>query len=117
MAEFRDLIIWQDSIKLVKDVYNLVQNFPKEEIFGISSQMKRSAVSIPSNIAEGKGRQTKKEFVNYLHISLGSLYELKTQLIIAKELDFIKDFDGIEKNINRLEKMINSLIKRNKNAK
>ena len=117
MAEFRDLIIWQDSIKLVKDVYNLVQNFPKEEIFGISSQMKRSAVSIPSNITEGKGRQTKKEFVNYLHISLGSLYELKTQLIIAKELDFIKDFDGIEKNINRLEKMINSLIKRNKNAK
>ena len=117
MAEFRDLIIWQDSIKLAKDVYNLVKDFPKEEIFGISSQMKRSAVSIPSNIAEGKGRQTKKEFVNYLHISLGSLYELKTQLIIAKELDFIKDFDDIEKNINRLEKMINSLIKRNKNAK
>ena len=117
MAEFRDLIIWQDSIKLVKDVYNLVKDFPKEEIFGLSSQIKRSAVSIPSNIAEGKGRQTQKEFINYLHISLGSLYELKTQLIIAKELKFIKNFQDIEKDINRLEKMINSLIKRKKDAK
>ncbi len=117
MAEFRDLIIWQDSIKLVKDVYNLVKGFPKEEIFGLTSQIKRAVVSIPSNIAEGKGRQTKKEFVNYLHISLGSLYELKTQLIIAKELKFIEDFNEIEKNIEKLEKMINSLIRRNKNAK
>ena len=117
MAEFRDLIIWQDSIKLVKDIYDLVRYFPKDEIFGLTSQIKRSAVSIPSNIAEGKGRQTKKEFVNFLHISLGSLYELKTQLIIAKELKIIEDFNDIEKDINRLEKMINSLIKRNKNAK
>ncbi len=109
---FEDLKIWQKGMELVKLIYKITLNFPQNEIFALTSQIRRSAISIPSNIAEGKGRGSTKEFVNFLHISLGSLYELKTQIDIAKSLSYVdnKDFSIIDDKIIELDKMINSLI-------
>ena len=80
----KDLDVWKESILLVKDIYEISSNFPKEEIYGLTLQIRRNATSIPSNIAEGAARNTKKEFLKFLYIALGSLSELETQLIIAK---------------------------------
>jgi four helix bundle protein len=85
----KDLDVYKNSIELVKSVYALTRSFPKDELFGISSQMRRAAVSIPSNIAEGAARQSDREFVHFLYISLGSLSELDTQVDISEELKFI----------------------------
>jgi len=114
MNSYRDLIVWQKSMLLVTAIYKITANFPEDEKFGISSQIKRSAVSVPSNIAEGYGRNYKKDYARFLQISRGSLYECQTQLEIAVNLNFI----GIEdlKEINNVslevEKMLNSLIKK-----
>jgi four helix bundle protein len=78
----KNLKIWQNSIHLVIEVYNLTRAFPKEELYGLSSQMRRAAISVPSNIAEGAARKNKTEYLQFLYISLGSLSELETQLII-----------------------------------
>ena len=91
ITSYKDLLIWQKGIKLVVLVYKLTEKFPKEEIYSLSSQVKRASISIPSNIAEGFGRRTDKSFGHFLNISRGSLNELETQLIIAKELGFIRD--------------------------
>jgi four helix bundle protein len=80
---FRDLIVWQKSMVVVTDVYRITGRFPREEMFGLTSQMRRCAVSIPSNIAEGYGRQATGDYICFLQIALGSLYELQTQLEIA----------------------------------
>ncbi len=85
----KDLDVYKKSIELVKSVYAITGTFPKDELFGISSQMRRAAVSIPSNIAEGAARQSDREFVHFLYISLGSLCELDTQVDISEELGFI----------------------------
>ena len=87
----RDMEVYKHSMLLVKDVYVLTKSFPKEEVYGLVSQMKRAAVSIPSNIAEGCGRRTDKELHNFLNIALGSLIELETQLEIAIMLEFVQD--------------------------
>jgi len=84
MHNFKDLRVWQKSIELTTDIYKLLASFPTDEKFGLISQLKRAAVSVPSNIAEGAGRNSNKEFNHFLSISLGSLFELKTQLIISK---------------------------------
>ncbi|MFQ6610860.1 MAG: four helix bundle protein [Fidelibacterota bacterium] len=84
----KDLDIWKMSISLVKDIYFLTSTFPKEEKYGLITQMKRAAVSIPSNISEGAARNSRREYIQFLYISLGSLSELETQLIIADELDY-----------------------------
>ena len=84
MHNFKDLRVWQKSIQLTTDIYKLLASFPTDEKFGLISQLKRAAVSVPSNIAEGAGRNSNKEFNHFLSISLGSLFELKTQLIISK---------------------------------
>jgi four helix bundle protein len=110
MATYKNLIVWQKSMQLVKEIYNLCKNFPQTEIYGLTSQIKRSAVSIPSNIAEGRGRGTKKEFIQFLQIALGSTYELQTQIEIAKMLNFNGEYIKIENLLNEIEKMINSLI-------
>lgn len=89
----KDLDVWQEGIELVTKVYAVVQDFPKEEKFGLVDQIKRASVSIPSNIAEGAARNSKKEFIHYLHIALGSLSELETQLTIASKLNFLKNTD------------------------
>ncbi|WP_246831067.1 four helix bundle protein [Nautilia sp. PV-1] len=107
---YRNLIVWQKSMKLVKEIYKITMVFPDEEKFGLTSQIKRAAVSVPSNIAEGKGRGTNKDFIYFLYIALGSLYELQTQLELANELGFVKSIDAIDTLSVEIEKMINALI-------
>lgn len=114
IKSYKDLLIWQKGITIVKLVYQIVKTFPQEEIYALSSQLKRASVSIPSNIAEGYGRNTDK-FSNFLDISRGSLFELETQLIISKELGFISDekiYQEILIQIEEESKMINSFSKK-----
>ncbi|API87075.1 four helix bundle protein [Francisella uliginis] len=109
-SSYRDLVVWQKAMELTKQVYVITNDFPKEEVYGLTSQIKRSSISIPSNIAEGKGRNTDKEFVRFLQISLGSLYELQTQLELAKSFKYINDIENILKLSIEIEKMLNKLI-------
>ncbi|MCK3683170.1 four helix bundle protein [Maribellus sp. YY47] len=113
MKDFKNLKIWQKGINLVVDIYQTSQNFPTEELYGLTSQMKRSAVSIPSNIAEGSGRNSDKDFSRFLDISLGSSFELETQIIIAHKLSFINDekFKELTDDIQEEQKMITGLQK------
>ena len=83
---YRDQFIWKRGIQLSVNCYRLTEKFPKSELYGLTSQIRRASVSVPSNIAEGYGRRTKNEYIHFLHIALGSLRELDTQLIIAKEV-------------------------------
>jgi four helix bundle protein len=105
---FRQLKICKEGIKLVKSVYTLTYKFPSDERFNLTSQLRRCAVSIPSNIAEGTSRSSNKAFSHFLEISLGSLFELETQLILSHELEFLNNesFLEIEKKIIELQKMI-----------
>lgn len=107
---FKDLKMWQKGVEIVKDVYLLTKKFPKEELYGLTSQMRRSSISIPSNIAEGFKRSHNKEYKQFLSITQGSLAELETQLIIAKELGYIKDneLDNIAEKIDHEAKMVTS---------
>jgi four helix bundle protein len=89
--DYTKLDVWLESRKLVNTVYELTKQFPKEEIYGLTNQMRRCAVSIPSNIAEGCGRQTSKDTINFLHISRGSLYELETQFFLASDQNYIEE--------------------------
>ena len=93
MQNFKDLVIWNQGIELAVKAYDLTRQLPKEEIYGLTSQIKRAVVSIPSNIAEGCSRETKNDFKRFLQISLGSAYELETDLIIAERLRFIKSVE------------------------
>ena len=113
MHNFKDLRVWQKSIQLTTDIYKLLASFPTDEKFGLISQLKRAAVSVPSNIAEGAGRNSNKEFNHFLSISLGSLFELETQLIISKNLNLINSDSLLEMNnkISELQKMVFSLKK------
>ena len=106
----KNLDVWNLSIKLVKEIYGVIGNFPKEETYGLASQIRRSAVSIPSNIAEGAARNSKKEFKQFLYIALGSAAELETQLIIARELGY-ETPDELFDRIERVKKMLLGLIK------
>ena len=110
---FRDLKIWQVSIELVKKVYVISSKLPKEEMYGLKSQMRRSAVSIPSNVAEGFRRQHNNEFKQFLYISLGSCAELETQTIIAEELGYIgKDQTSkLFEDLDHVCRMTSNLIK------
>lgn len=106
-----ELRAWQDAISLVKDIYQITASFPKEEIYALTSQMRRAAVSIPSNIAEGAARTGDKEFLQFLSISRGSLSELETQLIIAKELGYMLSLDDIILKIDGLFGLLGGLMK------
>lgn len=86
---YRDLLVWQKAMKLVEEVYRASQKFPKEEVYGLTSQLRRAAVSIPSNIAEGQGRKGTREFQQFLAQARGSLLELETQLLIAQNLGYL----------------------------
>ena len=107
---FKDLQMWQKGIDIVKDVYTLTNTFSKDELYGLTSQMRRAAISVPANIAEGFKRSHNKEFKQFLHIALGSLAELETQLIIARELGYIetKELDALADKIDHEAKMITS---------
>ena len=86
---YRDLLVWQKAMALVTDTYALTKKYPKDELFGLCSQTRRSAVSVPSNIAEGYGRRSTQDYLRFLNVSLGSLYELQTQLEIAGNLGYL----------------------------
>jgi four helix bundle protein len=108
-----DLLAWQEAIRLVKAIYALTQGFPREEQFGLTSQMRRAAVSVPSNIAEGAARNSTKEFVHFLFLARGSLSELETQVVIARELGYITDSTNVDLPLDRVFKLIAGLITAN----
>jgi four helix bundle protein len=113
ISSYKDLLVWQKAIKLVKETYLLTRLLPEDEKFGLISQLKRSSVSIPSNIAEGWGRNSTKSYIQFLRIARGSLLELETQLIICKELTYVsvETYDKINDLIVEESKMLNALIK------
>lgn len=114
MNRFKELIVWQKAISLTTKIYQLTSEFPKHEIYGITSQLTRSAVSIPSNIAEGAGRNSDNEFYQFLGIAIGSCFELETQLIIAKNISLISkevDFDNLQEEIISIQNMLIKLQK------
>ena len=106
-----DLRVWQLSIRLVERIYRFTHSFPDSEKYGLVSQMRRAAVSIPSNIAEGAARSSKKEFIRFLYIARGSLSELETQLLLAKKLGFAKESTEPGKIVARLFQLITGLLK------
>ena len=108
---FKELLVWKKSIDLVKSIYQITSMLPSDERFGLVTQMNRSSISVPSNIAEGSGRTSEKEFLHFLNIAISSSYELETQLIISKEL-YELDVDFVLVQISEVQKMILGL-KRN----
>jgi len=108
--DYKNLKVWQESLDLVEYVYNEVKLFPADERFALVDQLKRAAVSIPSNIAEGSNRNTDKEFIQFLYIALGSAAEIETQLIIAQRLGYIGESKKIMDKITQIRKMLNALI-------
>jgi four helix bundle protein len=113
-ATYRDLIVWQKAMELTVEIYRLTKKLPKEEMFVLSAQMRRSAISIPSNIAEGQDRSTKKEFHHYLSIARGSRAELETQLLICSKVGYFADNDILKATelLKEIGKMLSSLISR-----
>lgn len=111
MNQYRNLKVWQKAVALATEVYRATGSFPKEEAYGLTSQIRRSVVSIASNIAEGAGRSHEKEFAQFLSIAYGSAYELETQLIIAKNLNYLpcSDYKVLEKILEEIQKMLYSL--------
>ena len=109
---YRDLDVWQQSRELVKLVYPLTKKFPKDEQFGLTSQLRRAAVSVPSNIAEGCGRNHSKDSIQFFFIARGSLYEIETQLILVSDLGFITndDLQQAMEQVTRCKKLINGFI-------
>lgn len=103
---FRELIAWQKSRDIVKSIYELTKLYPKEELFSLTSQMRRAAISIPSNIAEGCGRGTNPQLVQFLTIALGSSFELETQLILSADLNYVNQVD-IQEPVNKLHEVQN----------
>lgn len=114
MNNYRELKVWQKSMDLVEKVYTISAVFPKEEKYGLTSQIQRSAISIPSNIAEGAGRNSNKEFRNFLGIANGSANELSTQLILSTRIGYAKqdDLDDIFNLLEEIQKMNFALIKK-----
>jgi len=114
VKDYRELEIWKRGICLTEDIYAITKSFPKEEIYCLTGQIRKSAISVPSNIAEGFARSNKNEFKQFLHYSLGSCAEATTQIIIASRLKYVteKQADELVDKINILSKMIMSLIKK-----
>lgn len=108
---YRDLDVWKLSVQFVKLIYEITAKFPTSEIYGLTNQIRRAAISIPSNIAEGQGRNSAKEFTQFIAISLGSLGELETQLIIAQEIDYLTEeqLTPLLERLNIIKKMLKSL--------
>lgn len=111
MRDFKKYDVWQSSHKIVLDIYQITSIFPKEELFGLTSQIRRSVISIPNNIAEGCGRNSDKEFAQFLNIALGSLSESEYLLFLAKDLKYIEtdDFERINEELNTAKRRIYQL--------
>jgi four helix bundle protein len=109
----KKLNAWSDAVDLAQQIYRVTERFPSNEQFGLTSQIRRAAVSIPSNIAEGAARQTKKEFLNFLHIAKGSLSELDTQLEIARRLEYLDQarWETLDERIERIDCMLSGLVR------
>ena len=113
MKSHKDLHVWQKSIEFVTILYRITKIFPKEELYGLISQIRRAGISIPSNIAEGAARNYKKEFIQYLYVGLGSASELETQLIISRNLNYIspEKYDSLLSDLTEIRIMLLGLIK------
>jgi four helix bundle protein len=109
---YKDLIVWQKSKKMAVDFYKNTNSFPREELYGLTSQIRRSAVSVPANIAEGYGRQSTKDYLRFLKISRGSLFELQTLIEISNELEFLvkEQFKKLYEQTLEIDRMLSSLI-------
>jgi four helix bundle protein len=118
ITSYKDLIVWKKSFQLSVDVYHSTKKYPKEELFGLVSQSRRSAFSIPSNIAEGYGRHRKGEYIHFLDIAFGSTAELETQLLLAREIKILdsKDFLLLNSTLQEVLAMLNSLISKLKSS-
>ena len=110
MSDYKDLNVWRESMDLVESIYRLIKFLPQEEMYALSSQLRRAVISIPSNIAEGQNRNTQKEFVQFLYVSLGSASEVETQLLIAKRLNYLQNIESELNQISKIRRMINALI-------
>jgi four helix bundle protein len=112
LRKYQELIAWQKAIALVTDIYSTTSAFPPAELYGLISQLRRAAVSVPSNIAEGQGRATKGEFVQFLCHARGSLYEVETQIVISRNLGYISvtEQESILNSLNELGRVLNGLI-------
>ena len=111
MSDYKDLEVWQKAVAVVAEIYRLTVSFPESEKFGITNQMRRAAVSIPSNIAEGSARHHAADFIHFLRISDGSAAELETQLIISEKLGFLADIETLTQEIIVIRRMLAALIK------
>ena len=113
MKTFRDLLVWQKSMNFVTVVYQISRTFPNEELFGLTSQIRRCSISIPSNISEGFGRDSVKDYLRFLNIAISSLFELQTQLEIAFNLQYIlkEKFDELYELSREIERMLSSFIR------
>jgi len=113
-TDYKELAAWKQAMELVKEIYRCTRSFPREELFGLRSQMQRAAVSVPSNIAEGKGRYSRKELVQFLYKARGSLMELETQVYIARDLGYVDDCTGrgLSTKVLEVARILNGLINR-----
>jgi four helix bundle protein len=111
---FGKLIVWQKGILLSKKIYQITKTFPREELYGLTDQLKRSSVSIPSNIVEGYGRNSRADYKRFLSIALGSVYELQTQMILSKELEFVNknEFEEIISLSKEIDRILYAIIKK-----
>lgn len=118
MRDFRQLKIWEKSHKLTLKIYQLTKDFPKEEIYSLTSQIRRASYSIPTNIAEGCGRGSNKEFAHFLQIAIGSFYELDYQILLAKDLRYVDNDSYLELSdeVNSLQKQIAVLLQKVRSA-
>ena len=112
VESFKDLIVWQKGIELVNEIYKVTKHFPKEELYGLISQIRRAAISVPTNVAEGWGRGTTKNYIQFLEISRGSLYELNTLIIISTNQEYLSSekCSEIESTINEIGRILNAII-------
>ena len=111
-SHFKDLVVWKKAIDLVTEVYKITGTFPKEELFSLTNQIRRAAISVPSNIAEGQQRSAAREFIHFLNIAKGSLGELETQIIICSRLDYLdhEKTETLTAKCNEIGRMLNGLI-------
>jgi four helix bundle protein len=111
--DYRDLVLWQRAMELATEVHRVTLKLPRHEMFGMSAQLRRAAVSVPSNVAEGSGRRTTREFIAFLHIARGSLSELKTQLDLARRIDYLADADlsNADSLSDEVGRLLNAVIR------
>ena len=113
LKNYKELKVWEKAYQLCLEIYKATKSFPKDEMYGLISQIRRAAVSVPSNIAEGYGRKTTREYVHSLYVAYGSVCELETQILISHDLDYIGSgtFDKLQEEIGDVERMLKGLIK------